>query len=129
MVVETSVLVAVILREEGFEDLVFKIAEADSCSTSAANYLEASIALLQRRGEGSVVELDRVIVEMAIAIAPVTAVQVRIARNAFLIYGKGMGNPAQLNFGDWFGYSLAKQLGEPLLFKGNDFSETDVLKA
>ena len=129
MVVETSVLVAIILREQGFESFVFQIAEADMCSTSAANYLEASIALQQRRGEGSVAELDRVIGEMEIAIVPVTAVQVRIARSAFLTYGKGMKNAAQLNFGDWFGYALAKQLGEPLLFKGNDFIHTDVLKA
>jgi ribonuclease VapC len=129
MVVETSVLVAVILREPGFEDFVFQIAEADVRSTSAANYLEASIALLQRRGEGSALELDRVIEEMEIAIVPVTAAQVRIARSAFMDYGKGMGNAAQLNFGDWFGYALAMQLGEPLLFKGDDFAHTDLLRA
>ena len=129
MVVETSVLIAIILREQGFEDFVFQIAEADARSTSAANYLEASIALWRRRGEASVLELDRVIGEMEIAIVPVTAVQVRIARSAFATYGKGMGNAAQLNFGDWFGYALAKQLDEPLLFRGDDFVHTDVLKA
>jgi ribonuclease VapC len=129
MIVETSVLVAIGLQEPGFEDLVFQIAEAEACSISAANYLEASLVLFQRRGEPALLELDRLIAEMEIAIVPVTALQVRIARGGFLAYGKGLGNSAQLNLGDWFGYALAKQTGEPLLFKGDDFIHTDVLKA
>jgi ribonuclease VapC len=129
MIVETSALVAIVLQEPGFEDFVFKIAEADSRSMSAANYLEASLALFKRRREVALLELDHVIAEMKIAIVPVTTVQVRIARKGFLAYGKGLGNAAQLNFGDWFGYALAIQTGEPLLFKGNDFVHTDVLKA
>ena len=96
---------------------------------SAANYLEASLVLLQRRGKEALLELDRVIGEMELAIVPVTSVQVRIARGAFRAYGKGFGNAAQLNLGDWFGYALAMQAGEPLLFKGDDFAYTDVLKA
>jgi ribonuclease VapC len=129
MIVETSALVAIVLQEPGFEDFVFKIAEADGRSMSAANYLEASLSLFKRRREVALLELDRVIAEMKIAIVPVTAVQVRIARKGFLAYGKGFGNAAQLNFGDWFGYALAIQTGEPLLFKGNDFVHTNVLKA
>jgi ribonuclease VapC len=117
------------LQEPGFEDLVFQIAEAEARSISAANYLEASLVLLQRRGEATLLELDKLIAEMEIAIVPVTVVQVRIARAAFLAYGKGFGNSAQLNLGDWFGYALAKQTGEPLLFRGSDFVHTDVLKA
>jgi len=85
--------------------------------------------LLQRRGKEALLELDRVIEEMELAIVPVTSVQVRIARGAFRAYGKGFGNAAQLNLGDWFGYALAMQAGEPLLFKGDDFAYTDVLKA
>jgi len=80
MIVETSVLVAIVLQEPGFEEFVFKIAEADEQSVSAANYLEASLVLLQRRGEGALLELDRVIGEMELAIVPVTSAQVRIAR-------------------------------------------------
>ena len=129
MVVETSVLIAIILKEAGFEDFVFQIAEAGNRSTSAANYLEASLVLLQRRGESSLLELDQVLAEMEIAIVPVTAEQVHIAIGAFQAYGKGMKNRAQLNLGDWFGYALARQRSEPLLFKGEDFSYTDVLKA
>jgi len=129
MIVETSVLVAIVLQEPGFEEFVFKIAEADEQSVSAANYLEASLVLLQRRGEGALLELDRVIGEMELAIVPVTSAQVRIARGSFLAYAKSFGNAAQLNLGDWFGYALTKQTGEPLLFKGDDFTYTDVLKA
>jgi ribonuclease VapC len=75
MVIDTSVLVAILLKEQGFEELVFKLAEA--------------------------------------------------ARQAFLDYGKGQ-HPAQLNFGDCFAYALAKSRGLPLLFKGNDFAQTDL---
>ena len=66
---------------------------------------------------------------MKLAIIPVTAGHGRIARNALNRYGKGMANRAQLNLGDWFGYALAIQRNEPLLFKGNDFAHTDVIKA
>ncbi len=129
MVIETSVLVAIVLREADFENLVFLIAETEARFVSTANYLEASLVLFQKRDESAFLELDRLIDEMEITVVPVTPAQVRIAREAFGIYGKGQGNPAQLNLGDWFGYALAKQMGEPLLFKGDDFLHTDVLKA
>jgi len=64
--------------------------------------------------------------ESAIRIEPVTVEQARTARAAYRAYGKGTGHPAGLNFGDCFSYALAKTTGEPLLFKGNDFSETDI---
>jgi ribonuclease VapC len=128
MIIDTSVLIALILKEPGFEDLVFKMAEADDRLLSAASYLEASIVLLKKRGEGIELELDRLIYETEIAIVPVTASHVRIAREAYAAYGKGY-HPAKLNFGDCFSYAFAKSRGEPLLFNGNDFSQTDILKA
>jgi ribonuclease VapC len=128
MVVDTSILVAVVLKEEGYEELVFKIAEADARYLSAACYLEASIVLLRRRGTGIELELDRFILESEILIVPVTGTHARTGRQAFLEYGKGR-HPAQLNFGDCFAYSLAVSRGEPLLFVGNDFSLTDVRRA
>ena len=126
MVVDTSILVAILLKEQGFEELVFQLAEAEVRHLSAASYLEASIVLLNRRGEGIELELDRTIYELEIAIVPVTATHARIARQAFLDYGKGR-HPARLNFGDCFAYALAKSRGEALLFKGDDFRQTDVL--
>ena len=59
----------------------------------------------------------------------VTEAQAKIAREAYRDFGKGSGHPAQLNFGDCFAYALARDRGEPLLFKGNDFSQTDVRSA
>jgi ribonuclease VapC len=126
MVIDTSIMVAVILKEEGYEELIFKMAEAEARYLSAANYLEASVVLLRRRGEGVELDLDRLIYELEIVIIPVTAVHARIGRQAYLEYGKGMMHPAHLNLGDCFSYALSKQLGEPLLFKGDDFSKTDV---
>lgn len=129
MVIDTSILVAVILKEKGYEDLVFKMAEADTRYLSAASYLEASVVLLKRHSEGVELDLDRLIYESEIVIIPVTAVHARIGRQAYLKYGKGMMHPVQLNLGDCFAYALSKQRGEPLLFKGGDFSKTDVAVA
>jgi len=64
-----------------------------------------------------------------IKVEPVTKRHAEMARQAFRDFGRGSGHPAGLNFGDCFSYALAKQRGEPLLFKGNDFSQTDVLVA
>jgi ribonuclease VapC len=74
-------------------------------------------------------KLDDLLGNYGIEFAPVTAAQVQIARKAFRKYGKGMKNPAQLNFGDCFAYALAKETGEPLLFKGSDFGHTDIVPA
>jgi ribonuclease VapC len=64
-----------------------------------------------------------------IVIEPVTEAQARVAREAYRDFGKGSGHPARLNFGDCFAYALAKVTGEPLLFKGNDFAQTDIKSA
>lgn len=128
MVIETSVLVAISLREEGYEEYIFKMADADGRALSAASYMEASIVLINRRGQDAALELDRIIAGLQIEIVPVTAVQSRLGRQAHADFGKGR-HPAKLNLGDCFAYALSKQRNEPLLFKGNDFSQTDVLIA
>ena len=72
---------------------------------------------------------DDLVKEARIVIEPVTEVQARIAREAYRDFGKGSGHPAKLNFGDCFAYALAKTTGEPLLFKGDDFIQTDIIPA
>jgi ribonuclease VapC len=72
-------------------------------------------------------KFDDFIREANISIEPVTEVQARIARAAYRDFGKGSGHPARLNFGDCFAYALAKESGEPLLFKGGDFAHTDIV--
>ena len=128
MVIDTSAIVAVMLEEDGFEELVLKMGEAESREISAVSYMEASMVLISKRGEGIESILDTMLAEGEIAIVSASVGQAQIARKAFRDFGKGR-HPAGLNFGDCFSYALAKQRGEPLLFKGNDFSQTDVLVA
>ena len=128
MVIDTSVIVAVMLEEAGFEELALKMGEAETREISAVSYMEASMVLITKRGEGVEAILDEMLAEGEIAIVPVSVTQAQIARKAFRDYGKGR-HRAGLNFGDCFSYALAKQRGEPLLFKGNDFSQTDVAVA
>lgn len=65
----------------------------------------------------------------SIIITPVALEQAELGHDAHRRYGRGTGHPARLNFGDCFAYALAKALGEPLLFKGDDFARTDVTPA
>ncbi len=123
MIVDASVLVAIVLKEDGYEEFVFRIAEAEKRFLSAGTYLEASIVLLRRRGEGAELELNRMIYKLGIVIIPVTSVHARIGRAAFFKFGKGR-HPAKLNFGDCFSYALSQSQGMPLLFKGDDFNQT-----
>lgn len=93
---------------------------------SAGTYLEASIVIDRARDPLVSRRLDEIIAEAAIIIEPVTASQVRIAREAYRDFGKGSGHAAGLNFGDCFAYALAIEMNEPLLFKGDDFRHTDI---
>jgi len=101
MVIDTSILVVILLKEEGFEELVFKMAESGARYLSTASYLEASIVLLKRRGAGAELELDRLIHQLEIVIIPFSATHARIGRQAWLNFGKGK-HPAKLNLGDCF---------------------------
>ena len=93
---------------------------------SAANYLEAGIVVDANRNPLLSRRLDDLIAQTEIEVEAVTPQQADIARAAYRDFGKGSGHPAGLNFGDCFAYALAKSMREPLLFKGDDFSHTDV---
>ena len=92
---------------------------------SAANFLEAAINVDMHGDAEASRQLDALIRLAGIVIEPVTLEQVQIARQAYLDFGKGR-HPAGLNFGDCFAYALARITREALLFKGDDFSKTDV---
>jgi len=126
VIVDTSVLIAILLDEP--ERLVFAnaLGDAESRRMSAATLLETAIVIDGNRDAILSRKLDQLLARMAIAIEPVTEAQVHIARAAYRDFGKGSGHPAQLNFGDCFSYALAKDKSEPLLFKGTDFGKTDV---
>lgn len=129
MIVDASVLVAIIRREPDAAIFSAALEEADHSKVSAPNYFEAAIVVDGSRDPVLSRRLDDVIAEAGVTIEPVTERQARIAREAYRDFGKGIGHPAQLNFGDCFAYALAKDLAEPLLFKGNDFAHTDVRRA
>ena len=93
---------------------------------SAANYLEAAIVVDANRNPLLSRRLDGLMVQTDMIVEPVTREQADIARAAYRDFGRGSGHPAALNFGDCFAYALAKAMREPLLFKGDDFSHTDV---
>ncbi len=125
MVIDSSAMIAILCDEPERYDFNRKI-EADSRRLiSTASVLETSIVLETRYGEEAYRELDFFLLKAAIEIRPFDAEQLEIARRAYRQYGKGR-HPAILNYGDCFSYALAKQTGEPLLFKGNDFSQTDI---
>ena len=129
MIIDTSALVA-ILRDEP-ERMAFAdaIAQDPLPRKSAANYLEVGALVDGRRNPTLSRLVDSVIAEGDIAIEPVTARQALIARAAYRDFGRGSGHPARLNFGDCFAYALAKDTGEELLFKGDDFIHTDIRPA
>ena len=124
MVLDTSALVAILTGEPEQVAFIAAIEGADTCLLSAASYVEASIVLEVRHGPGGVQALDRLLEQAGCELDAVDAEQTRIARSAFQRFGKGR-HPAGLNFGDCFAYALAVARGEPLLFKGNDFPQTD----
>ena len=126
MVIDTSALVAILRQESGAESLLSRLTAAGSRRISAASVLETAIVLEGKSGERGGEQLDLFLARAQIEVEPVTAEQARIARKAWLRYGKGRGHAAGLNFGDCFSYALARSLGEELLHIGADFAHTDV---
>ena len=124
MIVDTSAVLAVLFGEPDAERYARAILTASPCRMSVASLLEASI-VIGGRGRATDVELDSFVEEAEIELSPVTREQVEAARHAWRRFGRG-NHEAALNFGDCFAYALARTSGEPLLFKGDDFTRTDV---
>ncbi len=128
MVIDTSAVLAILQREPESERFAALI-EADSIRLiSAVSVLEAGMLAEVRKGEPGALELDNFILRGQLQAVPFDAEQSGIARLAFRRFGKGR-HPAGLNFGDCAAYALASTRGEPLLFKGADFSKTDIAQA
>lgn len=126
MIIDSSAMVAILKGEPEAEAFARAIAEADTVRMSAATLLETAIVIDSRRNPIASRRLDEFLRESLTIVESVTEAQVRIARDAYRDFGKGSGHPAGLNFGDVFAYALAKVTGDPLLFKGEDFSQTDI---
>lgn len=126
MILDASVLVALLREEPETARFIPLMNEAfGSLKMSVANFLEAAIVIDSNEDEVLSERLDRVIRHFAVELIPVSLQQVRMARRAYRMFGKG-NHPAGLNFGDCFAYALARDLSELLLFKGNDFAKTDI---
>jgi len=125
MVLDTSAVLAVLQNEPERRKFNEAIEAADARSLSTASFVECSMIVETRYGADGIRDLDLFIAKAQIALAGVDEEQAHLARRAFRSYGQGR-HPAGLNFGDCFSYALSKALQEPLLFKGNDFSQTDV---
>ena len=126
MVVDTSALLAILQDEPERRSFNEALESADSRLMSVATLVEISIIIESRYGAEGLRDLDLLIERAGIELVSVDVEQARAARSAYSRFGKGR-HPAALNFGDCFSYALARVLGEPLLFKGDDFSQTDLL--
>lgn len=129
MVLDTSAVVAVLFGEPGASQYTKAMRESMTpLRMSAAGVLEVTMVVEARRGTAIGERFGALVDTMEIEICPVDADLVAVAQRAWRRFGKGR-HPAKLNFGDCFSYALATSLGEPLLFTGDDFTQTDVISA
>lgn len=128
MVLDTSAILAVLQSEPEADRMLAALAGAPAREMSSATLVEAAIVLFARYGDAGEREVDLFVHRLRVVIFPLTAEHADLARAAYRRFGKGH-HPARLNYGDCFSYALSMALQEPLLFKGDDFSKTDVLVA
>jgi ribonuclease VapC len=129
MILDSSAIIAIVKKEPDARAISERIESELNCKASAATFVESAIVVDSMRDPVVSRRLEEIFQESEIAIVPFDENQARIAREAYRDFGKGSGHPARLNFGDCFAYALAKALDEPLLYKGTDFSHTDVRPA
>jgi ribonuclease VapC len=128
MILDTSALMAILLNEPEAAAFTLAIAAAPQRSISAASLTEAMMVIAQRKGAPGVAALRRLLREAAITVVPVDEKAALEAFDAWARFGKG-NHPARLNYGDCFSYAAASLSDQPLLFKGDDFAQTDILAA
>lgn len=126
MVVDTSVLVHILLKEDGWESSFTALDNQARKYVSVASVIEVQAVLASRVEGDSKRMLDDLLIDLEFEIVPLSVKQSDLARVAYLAYGKGQGHKAQLNYGDVMVYALAKDYGESLAFVGNDFNQTDL---
>lgn len=126
MIIDPSVIVAMLLDEPEAPIFAGLLQGAEVIRLSAASYVELA-AVVDGRGDATASgALEPLLRRMHVVIEPFTERQAQLAREAYQRFGRGSGHPARLNMGDCFSYALARDLGEGLLFKGRDFTHTDI---
>lgn len=128
MILDTSAFVAILYREPEAEALAQRIHAAETCRMSVATWVELSLVVESQLGPDGMRQAEAFLRRACIVIEPVTLEHGELARQGFLDFGKGR-HRAGLNYGDCFAYALAKATGEKLLFKGDDFTHTDIAAA
>ena len=127
--IDTSVLIAILTAEVEKDAFIQFIAAHQPAHLSAVSLQEAGMIMRSRRGQDGVKDLLDLIAVLRVRVAAYDEAQAHLAIDAFSRYGKGMGTAAKLNMGDCATYALAKVLNVPLLYKGNDFTATDITAA
>ena len=128
MTLDSSALIAVLFAEPGYLDLVDRIIEADHVRIGAPTLVESSMVFAGRRGAPAQGEIEGLVRELAITVAPFGEAEWRAAVDAFWRFGRGR-HAAALNFGDCLAYASAAVAGDTLLFVGEDFAQTDITPA
>jgi ribonuclease VapC len=125
VILDTSALVAMLLREEGWETLRSAVADEEIVGIGAPSLLETVLVISGRAGRDRSEDVERFIRDLGIVVIPFEEDHARAAANAFARFGKGR-HPAALNFGDCMSYAVAKLAAQPLLCTGRDFAKTDL---
>lgn len=128
LVADTSIFVAILLKESDADSYRNTLLSVERVLISAATAVELHIVVTAKLGTDGILNLDRLLSQPLFEIVPVDHQQMTAANLAYERYGKGR-HPAKLNYGDLFSYALAKSKDLPLLFKGEDFSKTDIVAA
>jgi ribonuclease VapC len=125
VIIDSSAMLAIFLQESDGRRYLRAVLDAETRRMSVSNWLEATMVVDRRGNDLAVNWLEDFMRNAQIELVPVSISQASIARRAWRSFGRGV-HPARLNYGDCFAYALAKETREPLLFKGNDFAQTDV---
>jgi ribonuclease VapC len=125
MILDTSAMLSILFHEADGPVYAEAIRNSESCKISAGTFVELSMVVEANSGDFGIRQCDLFLQGNGITIEPFTESQAHAARQGFSEFGKGR-HPAGLNLGDCFSYALAKVAGEPLLFKGKNFSKTDI---
>ena len=129
LVVDSSAWVAILRHEPEARALLEAITNAATVHMSAASYVEVGAVIDGVRDPIASRRFDELLEMFEVVVEPAPPGQARRAREAYRDFGRGSGHPARLNYGDVFSYALATELRAPLLFKGTDFTHTDVIDA
>jgi len=125
MILDSSAVIAIVLKEPGYEQLLHKLAESDASGIGAPTLVETTIVLAARLPFDPSTQLQTLLLQSGVQVIPFGEEHAREAACAYERFGKGR-HPAALNFGDCLSYAVAKLAGQPLLAAGGDFAATDL---